>query len=160
MVAVPERAAPVAFADTAIVTDPFPVPDAPLVTEIQSLPAVAVHEQLAPVVTDTDTLAPATTTEALVGAIENTHGGGGAGAALCDTVKVWPAIVSVPLRAGPSFAATENATEPLPVPDAPFVILIHAAPDAAVQVHPAPAVTVTVPLAPGASTAWLVGEIE
>lgn len=68
------------------------------------------------------------------------------------TVNVWPAIVIVPLRADPLLAATLNPTAPLPVPDAPDVTVIHCTPLVAVQVHPAPAVTVTVPVAGPAAT--------
>ena len=38
----------------------------------------------------------------LVGETENAHGG----EAACDTVTAWPAMVTVPTRAGPAFAAT------------------------------------------------------
>jgi hypothetical protein len=56
------------------------------------------------------------------------------------TVKVWPATVSVPVRAlDDEFAVTEKLTDPLPVPVAPVVTVIHAALLLAVQVH-APAV--------------------
>jgi hypothetical protein len=69
------------------------------------------------------------------------------------TVNVWPAIVIVPLRADPVLlAATLNPTGPLPAPDAPDVTVTHGTPLVAVQVHPAPAVTVTVPVAVLAAT--------
>jgi hypothetical protein len=68
------------------------------------------------------------------------------------TVNVWPAIVIVPLRADPVLAATLNPTGPLPVPDAPDVTVIHGTPLVAVQVHPAPAVTVTAPVVALAAT--------
>jgi hypothetical protein len=48
-------------------------------------------------------------------------------------VNVLPAAVMVPLRAAPEFAATVNDTTPLPVPEAPLEIVIHAALDAAVH---------------------------
>jgi hypothetical protein len=57
-------------------------------------------------------------------------------------------------------AATLNATDPLPLPDAPLVIEIHAAFDAAVHAQPLVVVTATVPVPPVESTDWLVGEIE
>jgi len=79
-------------------------------------------------------------------------GGGGGGAAACETVNVWPAIVSVPLRASPLFAPTLNDTEPLPVPVAPLVTVIHGAFDVALHEQLAPAVTATLPLPPVAST--------
>jgi hypothetical protein len=75
-------------------------------------------------------------------------------------VNVWPAIVSVPLRAAPPFDATLNVTDPLPLPEAPFVNVIQASLAVAVHAQVAPAVTATVPLPPAASTAWLFGAIE
>jgi len=76
------------------------------------------------------------------------------------TVKVAPAIVSVPVRAAPEFAATEYPTVPLPEPLAPLVIVSHDAFDAAVQEQPLPAVTETEPLVAPAAGLALVGEIE
>jgi hypothetical protein len=52
------------------------------------------------------------------------------------TVNVSPAIVSVPLRAAPVLAVTLNSTDPLPLPLAPDVMLIHVALVAAVHPHP------------------------
>jgi len=80
-------------------------------------------------------------------------GGGGGGAAACDTVKVCPPIVNVPVRAAPVFAATPNATVPLPVPDAPLVTVNHAA--FALAVHAqlfAEAVTAIEPEPPASPT--------
>ena len=74
---------------------------------------------------------------------------GAAGAAACDTVNVCPAAVIVPLRALPELAATVNAIVPLPVPDAPLEMVIHAAFDEAVHAHVvAEAVTVMEPEPP------------
>ena len=87
-------------------------------------------------------------------------GGGGSGAPACETVNVWPATVSVPVRAAPVFAATVNATEPLPVPEAPLEIVIQSALDEALQAQVLPAVTAVDPLPPEASTDWLAGEME
>ena len=67
-------------------------------------------------------------------------------------MNVRPAIVSVPVRAAPAFAATENDTAPSPVPAPPPVIVIHAAFD--VAVHPQVwmfAITPTPPLPPAAA---------
>ena len=61
-------------------------------------------------------------------------------------------MVMVPVRAAPVFAATLNATVPLPLPLAPAVTVIHAALPLAVQLHPSPAVTATVPVSPGAAS--------
>ena len=56
----------------------------------------------------------------------------------------WPAIVSVPVRAGPVFGATVKPAIPLPVPDDPDVIVTHVTFDTAVHVQVVPAVTETV----------------
>ena len=75
----------------------------------------------------------------------------GAGAA-CVTVTVWPAIVSVPVRAVlPALAETEKLTALFPALLAPEATVIQAAFGVAVQEHPLPQVTVTV--APPASLA-------
>ena len=59
-----------------------------------------------------------------------------------------PAIVSEPLLALEGLDATENATEPLPLPINPDVIVIQEALLAAVHVHPLAAETLTVGPAP------------
>jgi hypothetical protein len=66
---VPDRAAPVPFGAIEIATKPLPMPDAPLVTEIQSAFDTADHEQVVPVAMATDVDAPPTTADALVGEI-------------------------------------------------------------------------------------------
>ena len=66
--------------------------------------------------------------------------------AACVTVNVWPAIVSVPLRSAPEFAAIENATVPGPLPDPPDVTEIQLAFDVAVHAQPAAADTATLPV--------------
>jgi hypothetical protein len=131
MVSVPVRAGPV-FAAALKATLPLPVPDAPLVTVSQGAFAAAVHAQDAvDAVTATDPVPPESPTLCVVGPMENVQGGGGAAA--CDTVNVCPAIVSVPLRAAPVFAAIAKATVPLPVPAAPLLTVSHAT--FAVAVH-------------------------
>jgi len=75
------------------------------------------------------------------------------------TVKVRPAIVSDPDRAGPVVAATLYPTSPLPLPLAPDAIVIQDTLLAAVHAQPAPAVTETVPSAPDAGTDRVSGEI-
>ena len=65
-------------------------------------------------------------------------------------MKVFPPIVTVPLRAAPVFGATTKLTDPLPVPLAPAVMLIHDAFGTAVHAHPAVAVTATIPEPPAA----------
>jgi hypothetical protein len=57
-------------------------------------------------------------------------------------------------------AATLNATLPEPDPVAPATRLIQAALLVAVQLHPAPAVTVLLPDPPSLANAWLVGVAE
>ena len=67
--------------------------------------------------------------------------------AVCVTLNVVPAIVSVPLRLeAPVLAATLNATVPFPDPDAPLVTVIQEALLAAVHGHPVATVTVLLPL--------------
>ena len=61
-------------------------------------------------------------------------------------------MVSVPLRADPGFAAAVKVTDPLPLPDAPLVMLSHDALLVAVHAHPAGAVTpIAVPSPPAAA---------
>ena len=69
-------------------------------------------------------------------------------AAGCSTVNVCPAMVMVPDRAPPVFAAALNPIDPLPLPEAADVIVNHAAFDVAVHAHPFAAVIVTVPVPP------------
>ena len=79
----------------------------------------------------------------------------------CDTVNVWPAIVSVPVRADVDpLAAMLNVVVPLPLPLAPAVMVIQDALLVAFQVHPLPAVTVVLPVPPPDPTVWEVGEID
>jgi hypothetical protein len=63
-----------------------------------------------------------------------------------------PPIVSVPLRAGPVVAATENCTVPFPLPLAPLAIVIHGALLVAVHPHSGIAVTAIVPDPPALAT--------
>jgi hypothetical protein len=62
------------------------------------------------------------------------------------TVNVCVAIVSVPVRAAPVFAAMLKPTDPFPVPDAPDVTVSHGALLTAVHTQAAPAVTLDVPV--------------
>jgi hypothetical protein len=76
------------------------------------------------------------------------------------TVKVCPPIAIVPVRAAPVFAATIKLTDPLPVPAAPAVIVIHDALLMAVHAHVPPAVTViAVPVPPASAIDSLAGAI-
>lgn len=65
-----------------------------------------------------------------------------------STVKGWPAIVIVPVRAAPALAATVKSTVPLPLPLAPAVIVIHVSAVVAVHTQPVAVVTATVPVPP------------
>ena len=76
------------------------------------------------------------------------------------TVNVWPATVSVPLRAPPVFAATVNETVPGPLLLALPVIVSHAALAVAVQAQPVADCTLKLPGPPVALTEVLVGLIE
>jgi hypothetical protein len=67
-------------------------------------------------------------------------------AAACVTVNVMPATLSVPVRdAVAVFAVAEKFTVPLPLPDAPAVIVSQEAPLVAVHAHPVAAFTPTEP---------------
>ena len=159
IVSVPVRAAPV-LAATPNDTVPLPVPDAPLVTVSHAALAVAVHAHVpCEAVTVTEAGPPASATLWAAGAIVIVHGGGGAA---CVIVNVRPAAAIVATRdAVPVFAATVNATVPLPVPAAPDVIVIQAALVVAVHVQlPAEAVTAIDPDPPASATFWDDGEIE
>ena len=69
------------------------MPDAPLVTESHAALLVAVHAQPVGEVTLTVPLPPAAVNDCEVGAMLNVQAN-----ASCVTVKVCPAIVSVPVR--------------------------------------------------------------
>jgi hypothetical protein len=84
------------------------------------------------------------------------------GAAACVTLKVWPPIVSVPLRGFvAALAAALKLTEPVPAPVAPLVT-VNQPVSLLTPVHEQPvgAVTAVDPVPPLAITAWLVGERE
>jgi hypothetical protein len=158
---------PLVFGSTAYCTLPLPLPDPPEMMPIHDALLAAVHEQPLVVATFTVPVVPSTGALALVGEREYEHdagggdgGGDGSLAPACVTVNARPAIVRVPVRAAPVFAATLNATEPLPVPVAPAWTLIHDALLVAVHWHEPPAVTVTgAPAPPAAPMFWPVGEI-
>ena len=81
----------------------MPLPDAPAVTVIQAALLTAVQLHPVPAVTVTVPVAAAEVVRFDdVGEMVNVHG-----APACVTVKVWPAIVTVPVRdVVPVFAAT------------------------------------------------------
>jgi len=125
------RAGPV-FAATLRPTAPLPVPLAPEVIVSQFCDGVAVQLQPAAAVTVIDAaVPPAAGTACEGGAIVVVH------EPACVTVCVFVPMLMVPVRPLPGFAAAVNVTLPLPVPDAPPVIVIHGVDVVAVQEHPA-----------------------
>jgi hypothetical protein len=83
------------------------------------------------------------------------------GTPVCVTVNIWSAIVIVPVRlALPVFAATLKATDPLSVPEAPLVIVNHAALLTAVHGQPVSIRTETVPLPADDVNVWPLGVID
>jgi hypothetical protein len=136
-------------------TDPLPDPEDPAVTVNQAALLTAVHAHPAGAVTLTVPLPPPDATLCDVGEIVSVHA-----MPAWVTVKVLPAIVSVPLRDETDpFAVAVNETDPLPDPEDPAVTVTQAALLTAVHAHPAGAVTLTVPLPPPDATLWDVGEI-
>jgi hypothetical protein len=119
------------------------------VTVIQLALLTAVQLQPAVAVTVTQLLAPALPIDWLVGLTLTVHDDA---APSCVTVNVWPPAVIVPVRGEVVvFAATVNATVPLPKPLAPAVTVIQAALLDAFHAQPALVVTVNEPLPPVAS---------
>ena len=117
----------------------------------------AVHAQPLPAVTEIVPVVAVGPIEVLTGESENVQGTG----ASCVTVKVRPAIVTVPVRwLVPVFAAIEYPTVPEPLPVAPEVRVIQDAELDAVQAHPLVVVTLTEPVEALAATDVAVGEIE
>jgi hypothetical protein len=154
MVTVPVRGLADALAATVYPTLPLPVPAEPLVTVIHAALLVAVQPQLPPAVTVTVPVPVPAPTETPVGAMLKVQ------APACVTVKVRPAMVTVPVReAVDALAATLYPTTPPPVPLAPLVIVIHAALLVAVQLHPLAAVTATLPDVAPAAADTVVGEM-
>lgn len=150
---VPEREGPLVGAAFTL-TVPLPLPLAPEVMESQEVWLSAVHAHPAPAVTFTLALPPADPIESVSGATANVQPGDWV------TVKVWPAMVAVPVRVGPVVGATVTPTLPLPLPPPDGAVReIQLALLAAVQGQPGPAVTVTdvdPPLLPAAYVAGLI----
>jgi hypothetical protein len=153
IVIVPVRSVSSRFLETVKGTELDPVPD-PLTTASQSTFETAVHaHDGAEAVSVTLPAAASEVNDCDAGEIENVQGGGGGGAAACETVNVCPATVIVPPRGADVFAAAAKVTTPLPVPDAPAVMLNHGALEVAVQAHvPAEAVTAIEPDPPVSPT--------
>ena len=79
----------------------------------------------------------------------------------CVSVKLWPAIVSVPVRVAPLLASKAYCTVPLPLPEAPLEMVTHGVlVGAAFQLHPSDAVTATDPVPAAADTVWDPGDSE
>jgi hypothetical protein len=143
IVIVPVRCEVLAFAATTTLTLPLPVPVMPELTVSHEALLVVLHVHRLVVVTATTVVSPPAGELRLTGEIVYEQ----AVAAACVTVKVWPAIVMVPVRVDVAvFCATEYDTVPAPLPDAPAVTVIQAALLAAVHAQPADALTPTVPL--------------
>src|SRR3982751_1811831 len=132
----PLRAGPT-FAATPICTCPAPLPPALSPTRIQSLGDAADQLQPAAICTERLTGPPRASALMLGGVTVAVQ------PAPCVTVMRRPATLSVPVRAGPSLAATRKPTVPVPLPMGAVVIVIQAAWLSAVQSHPAPADTAT-----------------
>jgi hypothetical protein len=128
MISVPVRALP-AFAAAVNATMPLPSPLAPDVIVSHVSDDVAVHAQPVAIVTFVEPLPPADVIEALVGLMDDAHDPSWV------TVKVWPAMVAVPVRDGPVLADALIVTEPLPDPVPTPTTASHATLLAAVHEH-------------------------
>jgi hypothetical protein len=155
IVNVPMRLAPDRLVATMNVTLPLPFPGPALRTAIQAALLSAPHAHACGAVTTLLPDPPSAVNHRLVGTIEKEQALG----AFCVTVKVLPAIVSVPVRGAVTvFAATVNVTLPEPDPVAPPVTLIHAALLLAVHEQPDPAVTTLLPDPPSLANVCVVGD--
>jgi len=143
------------FGSTLKATAPFPDPDAALVSVIHALLLAAVHGQPVPAVSVLLPSPPDAVNDWLVGDTTGEHE-----FPAWLTVKVVPAIVSVPLRPGPVLAATSNVTAPLPDPAEPLVTVIHTLLLTAVHGQPAVIVSVVLPLPPDVVNDWLEDESD
>jgi hypothetical protein len=101
------------FAVTVNVTLPLPLPEAPPVIVIHGVAVVAVQEHPLADTATADPLPAVAGKDCEGGLIDVAH------APVCVTANVSPAMVRLPVRAVPVFAAAENATAPLPVPLVP-----------------------------------------
>jgi hypothetical protein len=129
---------------------PLPLPlDPEMTVSHDGALLLAVQAHPAGALTAVDPVAPFAAIEVLTGVSVNVQP-----SAAWLTVKVWPAIVSVPCRVCVTpFAAAANVTVPLPLPLAPVLTLSQAGVlVAAVQAQPVGAVTLAEPLPPLAPT--------
>jgi hypothetical protein len=154
MVNVPERLAVALLVATMNVALPLPLPGPELMTATQAALLTASHAQAEEVVTLLLPGPPSAVNQRVVGTIEYVQATG----AVCVTVMVPPATVSVPVRAAvPVCAATTKLTLPEPDPVAPATIVIHDALLLAVHAQPAPAVTVVFPVPPALANVCVEG---
>jgi hypothetical protein len=150
-VTVPTRLALDRFVATMKLNFPDPVPGPALITAIHATLLSASHAHPAGAVTVLFPNPPSAETAWVVGVmvIAQTLG------AYWVTVNAVPAIVTVPVRvAVPVFAATVKVTLPVPFPEAPAMMAIHAALALAVHAQPEPAVTVLPPSPPSLAKVW------
>ena len=153
MVSVPVRELVPVLAATVKATLPLPVRLLPPVKVIQLALLATVHAHALVVVTVVLPVPPAATTLCDVGDRLKLQ------LPACDTVKVCPAMVSVPVRElVPVLAATVKATLPLPVRLLPPVKVIQLALLATVHAHALVVVTVVLPVPPAAATLCDVGD--
>jgi hypothetical protein len=114
----------------------------------------AVHEHVAPADTVREPVPPPAAVDCVRGETAYVHGVAPAWA----TVNSRPAIVIVPARPPPLFAATLNVTVPLPLPVLPDVTVIQGTLLVAVQPQPvAPVTVIGEPVPPLRPSNWNVG---
>src|SRR5687767_11173319 len=155
MLTVPLRCAP-GFGATTTFTAPDPVPVlAPLNVSHGAL-LNDIHAQVDPVATDTAVVSPAAGELRTVGEMPKVQ----AVLAAWVTVKVWPAMVMVPVRWAPVLPATTTLTAPLPVPVAPDITISQLTLLAAFHAHALVVVTATLVDSPIDGALSVVGEIE
>jgi hypothetical protein len=121
-------------------TVPLPLPLPPDEIVIHGTADAAVHSHPPADCTLNVPCPPLSSTFALVAESENVQ------PSPWFSVKVRPAMVSVPLRAGPVAAVALYCTSPFPLPLDPELIVSHWVLLEAVQLQPAPAVTATLPV--------------
>lgn len=127
-------AAPVVAA-AAYWTSPLPLPLPPEVIDSQDALLVADHSHPAAAATPIVPVPPAAGKDAVSGEMLYEQ------PVPCDTVTVRPAMVTLPVLAGPVVAATTSVTKPSPTPDAGPWIEIHGTSTDADQAQPPVAVT-------------------
>ena len=79
-------------------------------------------------------------------------------APVCETVNVWPAMVTVAVRFAPAAAATFSTTVPVPVPVLPARIVMNVDEVVAVHAQAVPVVTVMLEAPPMGPTAAVVAD--